>query len=107
MDVRQFRISKDHGVERVVEKASANLAAALGNSDHLLKELSPDKKKKFDTQLAGFKSQVRDLKSRLEKIIEGVDRHQLPKTEEIHQLLSLAIAGTGFGIEVSKKSATR
>ena len=61
------------------KKASANLSAALTNSDKLLAELSGDKKKKFETQLDGFKSQVRDLNSRLEKIIAGVDQHQLPK----------------------------
>lgn len=87
------------------QKASANLSAALINSDRLLRELSGDKKKKFEAQLGGFKSQVKDLNARLEKIIGGVDKHTLPKVEEIHQLLSLAIAGTGFGMDVSKENA--
>lgn len=87
------------------QKASANLSAALINSDRLLRELSGDKKKKFEAQLGGFKSQVKDLNARLEKIIGGVDKHTLPKVEEIHQLLSLAIAGTGFGMDISKENA--
>ena len=89
------------------KKASANISAALVNSDRLLGELSGDKKKKFEAQLGEFKSQVKDLSMRLEKIIAGIDQHQLPKIEEIHQLLSLAIAGTGFGIDVSKKNAAK
>jgi hypothetical protein len=88
-----------------LKKASTNLSAALINSDRLLSELSGDKKKKFETQLGGFKSQVKDLNSRLEKVIAGIDQKQLPKVEDIHQLLSLAIAGTGFGMNVSKKNA--
>ncbi len=87
------------------KKSSANLSAALTNSDKLLAELSGEKKKKFEAQLGGFKLQVKDLNSRLEKIIAGIDQHQLPKIEEIHQLLTLAIAGTGFGMDISKKNA--
>lgn len=87
------------------KKASANLSAALVNSDRLLNELSGDKKKNFEAQLGGFKSQVKDLNTRLEKIIGRIDQKQLPKIEDIHRLLSLAIAGTSFGMDVSKKNA--
>lgn len=87
------------------KKASTNLSSALVNSERLLNELSGDKKKKFEAQLGGFKAQVKDLNTRIEKIVSGVDQKQLPKIEEIHQLVSLAIAGTGFGMEVSKKNA--
>jgi len=86
------------------KKASANLSAALENSNRLLNELSVDKKKKFEVQLAGFKSQVKDLNTRLEKIVGGIGQHQLPKIEDVHQLLSLAVAGTGFGMDISKKN---
>jgi len=85
------------------KKASANLSTALANSNQLLIELSGDKKKKFEVQLSGFKFQVKDLNTRLEKIIGEFDQKLLPKTKAIHQLLSLAIAGTGFGIDISKK----
>lgn len=87
------------------KNASANLSSALVNSNLLLSELSGDKKKKFESQLEGFKSQVKDLNVRIDKIIVGIDQKQLPKIEEIHQLVSLSIAGTGFGMEVSKKNA--
>lgn len=88
-----------------LKKASANLSAALNNSDLLLAELSGDKKKKFETQILGFKAQVKDLNTRIIKIIDGIGRKQLPKNDEIHQVLSLAVAGTGFGIDISKKNS--
>jgi len=89
------------------KKASGNVSAALTSSDQLLGEVSGEQKKRFGSQLAGFKSQVKDLNARLNKIVSGIDEHSLPRTEDVHQLLSLAIAGTGFGIEVSKKNASK
>jgi len=88
-----------------LKKASANLSAALVNSDKLLKELSEEKRKKFEFQLTGFKTKVQDLNTRLEKIVGDIDKRNLPKLEEIHQLLTLAIAGTGFGMDISKQNA--
>jgi hypothetical protein len=87
------------------EKASGNLSAALNNSDKLLGELSGEKKRKFELQLTGFKSQIKNLNARIGKVIQALDNHELPKIEEIHQLVSMAIAGTGYGMDVSRKHA--
>ncbi|MEK2690634.1 hypothetical protein [Bdellovibrio sp. GT3] len=89
------------------QKASENLDSAVKNSDLLLKELSDEKKKKFEMQLNGFKNQVKDLNKNLISIISGIDRHQLPKTDEVHQIITKAIAGTGFGMNVSKKNSEK
>ena len=89
------------------KKATQNLALALQNSDKLLNELKGSDREKFEKQLVGFKSQVQDLKKRLETIVEKTEQKKLPDTAEIHKVVLLAIAGTGFGMEVSKQKSKK
>ncbi len=88
-----------------LKKADQNLLLALQNSDKLLNELKGADRGKFEKQLSGFKGQVQDLKARLEFIVVKIDQKKLPDTAEIHKVVLLAIAGTGFGMEVSKQKS--
>ena len=87
--------------------ASKDLSAAIVNSDRLLADLPASKKEKFEAQLSGFKSQVKNLNERIISMVADLDENRLPKIENIHEIVSLAIAGTGFGMKVSKENAEK
>ena len=93
---------KINTAEKYFKKASENLSSALRKTDQLFGELTGEKKKKFEAQVSGFKSQIKGLNTRLNSILSDIDHHRLPKADKIHEVVSLAIAGTGFGMQVSK-----
>lgn len=83
------------------QRAADQISKALKNSDDLLRSLPDGRKEKFQAQLSQFKKAVGPLPELLNEATKRLAENELPRAQDIHQMISLAIAGTGFGIEVS------
>ena len=84
-----------------LREARAHLQSALHGTDQLLQQLTDTKRVAVTPQINQFKKKIGNLDQRLADLIATIDSKKIPNTKTVHKTILLALAGIGYGMEVS------